>query len=583
MLYFIVFADSDIQTRSKQFTQAVSSADIFIASLIFDYDDVVAITNLLDEQDEKNNKKNSGPRLLFECATELMSYNHIGTFSMSSGSEGENSTPSGPPPAVKAILSKFSSGKEEDKINGYLKLLKIGPDLLKFIPGEKASDLRTWLEAYRYWNQGGLNNVSAMLQLLTSRYLLEEQKKEGKDMKQLEGLSLPELEVTPDVGLLHPLLTGEGGAVKYASNPKSYMTWRLSSACTNLAKQHNFHLAPSTAPRVALLLYRKHVITNQRYINDLIRYMEGEGLIPIPVFINGVEAHTIVRDWLTSQHEIDGVERGLIQRDTTYKPKEATEVDAIVSTIGFPLVGGPAGSMEAGRNVDVASSLLENMDVPYIVASPLLLQSIPIWKSNGVLGLQSVVLYSLPELDGAIDTVVLGGLVGDKIALVPERVRKLCSRLHGWISLRRTPAEDRKISIMLYGFPPNVGAVGTAALLDVPNSLENLLKRLEKEGYDVGDFANDPNSSGQSLVAALSILGENSVIASGVDRMQDAIEKKMERARNGDKTVPETLASPGKCLDVFYLSLPPNSLSYSRNAYYFYCSLLKIVAIKVVV
>ena len=73
MLYFIVFADSDIQTRSKQFTQAVSSADIFIASLIFDYDDVVAITNLFDEQDKKNNKKNSGPRLVFECATELMS------------------------------------------------------------------------------------------------------------------------------------------------------------------------------------------------------------------------------------------------------------------------------------------------------------------------------------------------------------------------------------------------------------------------------------------------------------------------------------------------------------------------------
>lgn len=71
-------------------------------------------------------------------------------------------------------------------------------------------------------------------------------------------------------------------------------------------------------------------------------------------------------------------------------------------------MGGPAGSMEAGRNVDVASTLLRNMDVPYVVASPLLLQSIPMWKSNGVLGLQSVVLYSLPELDGAIDTVVLG-------------------------------------------------------------------------------------------------------------------------------------------------------------------------------
>jgi magnesium chelatase subunit H len=88
--------------------------------------------------------------------------------------------------------------------------------------------------------------------------------------------------------------------------------------------------------------------------------------------------------------------------------------------------------MEAGRNVNVAQKLLGDMNVPYIIASPLLLQSIQQWKQNGVLGLQSVVLYSLPELDGAIDTVVLGGLVGDKIALVPERVRKLAGRLTGW-------------------------------------------------------------------------------------------------------------------------------------------------------
>ena len=319
----------------------------------------------------------------------------------------------------------------------------------------------------------------------------------------------------------------------------------MSSATSNVAKQHKFTLAPNTAPRIALLLYRKHVITGQRYIQDLITYFESEGFIPIPVFINGVEAHTIVRDWLTSEHEIEGVKHGSIVRDSTYKQNEATSVDAIVSTIGFPLVGGPAGSMEAGRNVDVASSLLTNMDVPYIVASPLLLQSIPMWKSNGVLGLQSVVLYSLPELDGAIDTVVLGGLVGDKIALVPERVRKVCSRLRGWINLRKTPPADRKVSIMLYGFPPNVGAVGTAALLDVPNSLEQLLKRLHEEGYNVGEFATDPSASGQSLVAALAICSENAVIAGGSDKMYSVIEQRMERARNGDETVPETLALPG--------------------------------------
>jgi magnesium chelatase subunit H len=40
-----------------------------------------------------------------------------------------------------------------------------------------------------------------------------------------------------------------------------------------------------------------------------------------------------------------------------------------------------------------------------------------------------VVLYSLPELDGAIDTVPLGGLVGDDIYLVPERVKKVADRV----------------------------------------------------------------------------------------------------------------------------------------------------------
>ena len=120
-----VFADSDIQSSPQQFAHAVQNADLFIGSLIFDYDDVQIVSELLPSV--------KGPRLLFECATELMEFNRVGSFNMEvkEGSSGSD----GPPPAVKAILNKFSSGKEEDKINGYLKMLKVGPDLLKFIPG----------------------------------------------------------------------------------------------------------------------------------------------------------------------------------------------------------------------------------------------------------------------------------------------------------------------------------------------------------------------------------------------------------------------------------------------------------------
>lgn len=45
---------------------------------------------------------------------------------------------------------------------------------------------------------------------------------------------------------------------------------------------------------VGILLYRKHVITEQPYIAQLIECMEQYGLRPLPIFINGVEAHTVV-------------------------------------------------------------------------------------------------------------------------------------------------------------------------------------------------------------------------------------------------------------------------------------------------
>jgi magnesium chelatase subunit H len=56
----------------------------------------------------------------------------------------------GPPPAVKKVLSMFGSGREEDRMTGYLSFLKIGPQLLKFIPGKWSGvvDCSTLLTAF---------------------------------------------------------------------------------------------------------------------------------------------------------------------------------------------------------------------------------------------------------------------------------------------------------------------------------------------------------------------------------------------------------------------------------------------------
>jgi magnesium chelatase subunit H len=443
-----VFSDRTLSGEPEIVAAALQNADVFFASLIFDYDQVM----WLRERVQK-----IPIRLVFESALELMSLTQLGKFAI-------GDKPKGMPKPVQFILSKFSSGKEEDKLAGYISFLKSGPKLLKFIPSQKVQDLRNWLIIYGYWNAGGAENFASMCWMIAEKYL---------------GLKIGEIPPTietPNMGLLHPDYQG------YFTSPRDYLQWYQSK---------NKQLSPV----VGILLYRKHVITKQPYIPQLISHFEQAGLTPLPIFINGVEGHVAVRDWMTTPYETSQRQQGIVA--TPSLTKDAVEVDAIVSTIGFPLVGGPAGSMEAGRQVEVAKQILTAKNVPYFIAAPLLIQDIHSWTRQGIGGLQSVVLYALPELDGAIDTVPLGGLVGEDIYLIPERVKRLTGRLKNWINLRKTPPQERKIAVILYGFPPGYGATGTAALLNVPRSLLNFLEALKQQGYNIGELPEE----GEELVS----------------------------------------------------------------------------------
>ena len=463
-----VFSDRDIASQPDVVAAALENAQVFFASLIFDYDQVLWL---------RERAENIPIRLVFESALELMSLTRLGKFVI-----GEK--PKGMPKPVKFILDKFSNGREEDKLAGYISFLKIGPKLLKFIPAKKVQDLRNWLIIYGYWNAGGTENVASMFWVIGEKYL---------DLQ--VGEIAPPIE-TPNMGLLHPDYQG------YFTSPRDYLDWYFSQG-----RDVTCHVP--TKPVIGILLYRKHVITKQPYIPQLIRYFEQEGLIPLPIFINGVEGHVAVRDWMTTAYESKRRKQGI--KDTLSLSPEAVEVDSIVSTIGFPLVGGPAGSMEAGRQVEVAKGILQAKNIPYIVAAPLLIQDIHSWTRQGIGGLQSVVLYSLPELDGAIDTVPLGGLVGEDIYIIPERVKRLTSRVKNWIQLRQKETKNRKIAVVLYGFPPGYGATGTAALLNVPRSLLNFLKALKSQGYQVENLPEDGEELIRMVKEADESLTDNTV------------------------------------------------------------------------
>ncbi len=286
-----VFSDRDITTSSTEVADALKNADVFFGSLLFDYDQVMWLRDRLTQVPI---------RLVFESALELMSLTKLGAFSI-------GDQPKGMPKPIKFILDKFSNGREEDKLAGYISFLKIGPKLLKFVPVQKVQDLRNWLIIYGYWNAGGSENVASLFWILAEKYL---------------GLKVGEIPPpveTPNMGLLHPDYPG------FFTSPREYLAW------------YQQKQVPSKNPVVGILLYRKHVITKQPYIPQLIRYFEQAGLIPLPIFINGVEGHVAVRDWMTTDYETKQRQSG--KMETPSLKEEAVKVDIIVSSIGFPLVG----------------------------------------------------------------------------------------------------------------------------------------------------------------------------------------------------------------------------------------------------
>ena len=119
-------------------------------------------------------------------------------------------------------------------------------------------------------------------------------------------------------------------------------------------------------------------------------------------------------------------------------------------------------------------------------AVPLVFQSFEEWQASelGLHPIQVALQVSLPEIDGAIEPIIYAGREGATGRSVPlaDRVNLLADRALKWSNLNNKPKQDKKIAITIFSFPPDKGNVGTAAYLDVFDSIKAVLEGAQGAG-----------------------------------------------------------------------------------------------------
>lgn len=133
-----------------------------------------------------------------------------------------------------------------------------------------------------------------------------------------------------------------------------------------------------------------------------------------------------------------------------------------------------------------------------MVALPLVFQTTEEWENSdlGLHPIQVALQMAIPELDGAIEPIVLSGrdgMTGRSISL-QDRISIIAERAIKWGNLRRKPKLDKKLAITVFSFPPDKGNVGTAAYLDVFGSIYKVLEAMARDGYDVKDLPESPEA-----------------------------------------------------------------------------------------
>ncbi len=436
----------------EAFKKDLETTNIFIASLIFIEElaekVVAAVEPVRDRLDVA---------VVFPSMPQVMRLNKMGTFSMAQLGQS------------KSAIAQFMKKRKEQSGSGFqdamLKLLNTLPKVLKYLPMDKAQDARNFMLSFQYWLGGSSENLENFLLMLSDRYVC-------KDSGAHNALPLEYRDpVTyPDMGIWHPLAT------QMFEDIKEYLNWYSSR------RDIDDDLRDPLAPTVGLVLQRTHLVTgDDAHYVAMVQELESMGARVIPVFAGGLDFSKPVDAYF-----FDPLTNKSI-------------IDVVISLTGFALVGGPA-RQDHPKAIDA----LKRLNRPYMVTLPLVFQTTEEWQDSdlGLHPIQVALQIALPELDGAIEPIILSGRDGatGKAIALQDRVEAVAQRAFKWANLRRKPKLNKRVAITVFSFPPDKGNVGTAAYLDVFGSIYEVMKGLSSNGYDVQDLPESAEALMQSVI-----------------------------------------------------------------------------------
>jgi magnesium chelatase subunit H len=404
----------------------IARADILFVSMLFLEDHIRAVMPALVERREK-----CDAMLCCMSAGEVVRLTRLGRLDMSAEATG-----------AMALLKRLRGGAGKGGASsgkGQMKMLRRLPKLLRFIPGT-AQDLRAYFLGLQYQLAGSQENLANLLRMLVERYAA------GPRRPVPGAIHAAPPTQYPDVGLYHPRVPGQ------------------------IFERAELLPGNGASGTVGLLVLRSYVLAgNAGHYEGVIAALEARGLRVIPAFASGLDQ----RPAMTQYFFRDGV----------------PAVDAVVSLTGFSLVGGPAYN-----DARSAEDMLASLDVPYIAAHPLEFQTLQQWHADerGLTPIEATMMVAIPELDGAVCPMTFGGRSdagnGERrrdMVAHEERAATLAARVARLVALRRSERADRRLAVVLFNFPPNAGATGSAAYLGVFASLFNTLRALHAAGYVV--------------------------------------------------------------------------------------------------